>query len=75
MILNPKFNENKKIVIDYTNWKGERSIRTVTPRQMFWGSTNYHPDNQWLLNAFDEEKQDERTFAMRDIHSWSSCLI
>lgn len=65
--------ENKKVVIDYTNWKGERGKRTITPHIMFWGSTNYHPDNQWLLNAFDEEKQAERTFAMKDIHSWATC--
>ena len=65
--------ENKKVIIDYTNWKGERGKRTVTPRIWFWGSTNYHPDNQWLMNAFDEDKQAERTFAMRDIHSWQTC--
>lgn len=65
--------ENKKVIIDYTNWKGERSLRTITPRMMYWGSTNYHQETQWLLNAFDVEKQVERTFAMRDIHSWSTC--
>lgn len=64
--------ENKKVVIDYTNWKGERSVRTVTPRLFFWGSTNYHPDPQWLMTAIDEDKNAERTFALSGVHSWKT---
>lgn len=62
--------ENKKVVIDYTNWKGERRERIITPTLVFWGSTNYHPEVQWLMNAVDEEKHEQRTFSMSGIHSW-----
>ena len=70
--MNPASVENKTVVIDYTNWKGERSLRKVTPKIFYWGSTNYHPEPQWLMNAFDEEKKQDRMFALRDIHSWAS---
>jgi predicted DNA-binding transcriptional regulator YafY len=62
--------ENKKVVIDYTNWKGERRERTITPGVFFWGSTNFHPELQWLMTAVDEEKREQRTFALSGIHNW-----
>ena len=31
----------------------------------------WHPEQQWLLQAFDEDVGEEHTFAMKDIHSWS----
>lgn len=59
-----------EVVINYTNWKGETSDRTILPLRMFWGSNQWHKEEQWLLEAFDKEKHDTRTFAMKDIHSW-----
>jgi predicted DNA-binding transcriptional regulator YafY len=56
------------ILIDYTNWKGRRSIRTIEPLNIWWGSTLYHPEPQWLLNANDMDSGEIRTFAIKDIH-------
>jgi predicted DNA-binding transcriptional regulator YafY len=47
----------------YTNWKGERALRTITPLRVFYGSNQWHPEPQWLLEARDEDKQDLRTFS------------
>lgn len=64
------------IVIDYTNHRGERRERTVRPDRylgmaaLFFGATEHHPGEQWVLHAWDYEKQAWRTFAMKDIHSW-----
>ena len=59
------------ILIDYTNWKGQRSIRTISPPFTFYfGSTEYHPVQQPLLKAIDVDKKAYRTFAMKDIHNW-----
>lgn len=60
-----------KVIIDYTNWKGERSIRTIIPIRIYWGSNEWHKEEQWLLEAHDLEKQALRNFAMKDIHSWT----
>ncbi len=62
--------ENKLVEIVYTNWKGETSVRNIMPKVFHWGTTKYHPELQWLLTAFDEDKQEDRTFAMKDILNW-----
>lgn len=59
-----------RVYIDYTNWKGERGERLISPGRMYYGQTEYHPRDQWLLSAMDHGKQAERTFAMKDIHRW-----
>lgn len=60
------------VEIDYTNWKGERSIRKIVPRQLFEGKNEWHPELQWLVLALDLDKQADRNFAMKDIHSWTN---
>lgn len=60
------------IEIDYTNYKGERSKRLIHPFNLKFGSNQWHATNQYLLTAWDFEKDAERTFAMKDIHSWNS---
>ncbi len=63
--------ENKKIVeIVYTNWKGVTATRHIIPKDIFFGSTEWHTEVQWLLNAFDVDKQADRAFALKDIKSW-----
>jgi predicted DNA-binding transcriptional regulator YafY len=59
------------VKIDYTNHRGERSIRTILPEQIEWAKTEWHPETQWLLLAWDCDKEAEREFAMKDIHSWT----
>lgn len=63
--------ENKKIVeIVYTNWKRVTGTRHIIPKDIFFGSTEWHQEEQWLLNAFDVDKQANRSFALKDIKSW-----
>ena len=52
----------------YKNHRGETSQRRVKPLRIYWGNTEYHPDSQWLLEAFDEDKKALRDFAMADIN-------
>jgi hypothetical protein len=56
--------------IVYTNYRSETSIRTVVPRAIEFGASEWHPEPQWLLLATDVEKQAERSFAMKDIRAW-----
>ena len=58
------------VIIDYTNYKGERRRRTITPKNIAFKSTECHPQTQWVLHAYDEDKKDFRDFAMANIHSW-----
>lgn len=63
--------DGEEVLIDYTNWKGERGIRRIQPRSIIWDSNEYHREEQWLLLAFDVDKQADRVFAMKDIHMMS----
>lgn len=62
----------KEVYIDYTNYRGERSVRFVRPSEIWFGSTEFHPIAQWLLRAYDLDKDAERDFAFLDIHQWVS---
>jgi predicted DNA-binding transcriptional regulator YafY len=59
-----------EVEIDYTNHRGERSIRRIIPIGIRFGSTEYHTELQWLMCANDLTKDDVRTFAMKDVHAW-----
>ena len=61
----------KLIQIDYTNWRGIRSIRTICPLRLEFENSEWHPETQWVLYAIDVEKGEERAFALKDIHLWA----
>jgi predicted DNA-binding transcriptional regulator YafY len=58
------------VIIDYTNYRGERGERRIVPLGIHFWETEWHPERQWILRAFDMERELERQFAMKDIHSW-----
>lgn len=55
------------LTFTYRNYRGEIALRRVQPLAIRFGSTEWHPEPQWLLRAFDLDKGEEREFAMRDI--------
>ena len=62
--------EDEKVKILYTNWRGETAVRIIVPKEIIFIATEWHPEKQWCLIAFDVEKQAERSFACRDIKKW-----
>lgn len=63
--------EEKKIVtMVYTNYKGKTAVRKVIPKEIYFGHTDWHPEEQWLMTAYDIGKEADRTFAMKDIKTW-----
>lgn len=64
--------EKDIVKIVYTNYRGEKAERLIKPVSIWFGSTEWHADEQWLLHAFDIEKDAERDFAMKDIESWAA---
>jgi len=55
------------IKVKYKNWKGEVGIRNIIPSRVYYGHTDYHPEDQWLLNVWDVDKYAQRTYVMMDI--------
>jgi len=63
--------EDAKIVgIDYTDYRGERSLREVVPISWRFGVSEWHTEPQWLMRAYDIDKQAEIDIAMDCIHKW-----
>ncbi len=59
----------KTIVIDYTNWRGERRFRPAIPIEgsLWFGCNDYHPQDQWFLRAVDPEDGQEKDFPLASI--------
>lgn len=51
----------------YVNYRGEFRNRSVRPLSVVWGTTPYHPDIGWHLEAHDLDQDLPRSFLMRDI--------
>lgn len=55
-----------KIEMQYTNYRGVCSKRTIIPYKIEFRSTSYHPEPQWILTAYDFSRDDMRDFALAD---------
>ena len=62
--------EKKKVTILYTNWKGDTNYRNIIPMSVEFKATQWHPEEQWILNAMDVDKNAQRAFAIKDIKEW-----
>ena len=59
------------VEIVYTNWKGKKGLRHIQPKRLYYGTVPpYHMLPQWLMDAYDLDKQAPRTFAMQNIERW-----
>ena len=47
--------------------KAKKAVRRVRPIELWYGKTEWHPEEQWLLKAWDLDKDAERNFAWKDI--------
>jgi predicted DNA-binding transcriptional regulator YafY len=56
--------------IDYVNYRGERRVRRIVPQRMYFGDVQWHPGPQWILDAWDVDKAEVRSFALGDIRAW-----
>jgi len=57
----------KELQFKYKNWRGEISLRTVLPIEIWYGKTEWHPTEQWFIKAIDADKGEERDFALVDM--------
>ncbi len=51
----------------YKNYRGEEGYRRATPISLRFGSSEWHPAQQWLMLAHDDEKNAPREFALADM--------
>ena len=65
----PQPAQTEPVTLTYTNYRGETAQRAIIPKGVWFGWTDWHPEPQWLLTAFDVEKQADRDFALKDFGS------
>jgi hypothetical protein len=56
-----------ELIFWYRNYKGEEAYRRVRPLSIRFGTSEWHPEPQWLMLADDLENEKTREFAMRDM--------
>jgi len=63
--------ESAPITFGYINYRGEGGVRKAIPKSLRWGKTEWHPEECWLLLAWDMDKQADREFCLTDIQVFS----
>ncbi len=61
------------VLIDYTNWRGERRVRSILPQRIAFCANEWHPVAQWMIFAIDLDDKApriEKGFALANIHDW-----
>lgn len=55
------------IRFNYANWRGVCGVRNAVIDEIYYGSNKYHPNPQFLMKAYDLDKNVDRVFAMADM--------
>lgn len=55
------------VTFTYRNWRGVTARRRAVFEALFFGTTEWHPEPQWLIGALDLDEGGLRTFALRDM--------
>lgn len=53
----------------YTNHKGKKGFRRARPYidRIYFGTSEWHREPQWIMPAYDFWKKEDRDFAMKDM--------
>ncbi len=57
-------NKFETVTFVYRNWRDDVEERTVLPKRIYWGTTDYYQTKQWLMEAWDVHRGAERVFAL-----------
>lgn len=59
----------------YTNHRGETEVRHIVPIRIRFAASEWHPQEQWLMDAFDLDRDAERSFALSDAREWEAYQV
>ena len=73
----PPFSTDRTFSAYYRNYKGEVSWRTITPIEVWYGTTEWHNQLQWFLKAQDHNRQALRDFALANFlgDTWNDAKV
>lgn len=61
-MLEIKFNTINRL--KYRNHRGEVAVRDIVPTHMWFGSNEWHTEEQWIVEAYDRDKKEYRSFSL-----------
>lgn len=64
--------DEQVVTITYLNYRGNVTKRRVLPFKFHFGTNEWYKEPQWLMLAFDFEKQAMREFALKNVRSWEA---
>ncbi len=67
---NTKNVRGRQFRIRYTNYRGETADRDIIFEYFWWGKTEWHPEEQFLIHAIDIVKNEPRDYALKDTKAW-----
>ena len=53
-----------RLDLTYTNHRGDTASRTVSPVNIWFGVTEWHPKGGWLMKCWDWDKHAERDYLL-----------
>lgn len=62
----PQDQGNAQLQFYYRNHVGRYTLRNAIPKRIEFTKTEWHPDMQWILHAYDIDKKADRSFALKD---------
>ena len=62
-----RFRDSRTIRFTYLNHRGQTAVRTATVSGIFHGTTEHHPEPQWLMDGVDHDRAALRTYALKDM--------
>jgi len=63
------------VPILYENHRGEVAVRRIVPGPLWFGSTEWHPEPQWLMTADEPDTGKRRDFAVAGIKAWGDAAV
>ncbi|MCG8150641.1 hypothetical protein GUY44_09130 [Pimelobacter simplex] len=61
---------DEPLTILFTDSTGVNRERSVIPQRVWFGCTEWYPQEQWLLDAYDTERHVVRSFSLAAIHGF-----
>lgn len=66
---------DEPLTITFTDSTGVERERCVIPQRVWFGSTEWHPDAQWLLDAYDMDRHAVRSFELARVRGFDSHTV
>lgn len=63
------------VPILYVNHRGEVAVRRIVPGPLWFGSTEWHREPQWLMTADEPDTGKRRDFALAGIKTWGAAAV